>query len=123
MLDIRKGIKNIRDFMIPYKHLNGEQVEKTNLQIEPDCLMIREESYFRKVWSGILIILLLYTATIMPFNIALSNDNGNDNYSPVKVMDTLVDFLFMLDIYINFNSGILAPEQQVVDYSRKRVAV
>lgn len=24
MLDIRKGIKNIRDFMIPYAHLNGE---------------------------------------------------------------------------------------------------
>lgn len=76
MLDIRKGIKNIRDFMIPYAHLNGDQVEKTNLQIEPDCLMITEDSIFRKLWSGVLIVLLLYTATVMPFNIALAGDSS-----------------------------------------------
>lgn len=34
-------------------------------------MMISEESFFRKIWSGVLIILLLYTATVMPFNLAL----------------------------------------------------
>jgi hypothetical protein len=107
--------------MIPFTHLNGETVEKTNHQIHPDCFMISEESYFRKVWSGMLIVLLLYTATVMPFNIALYDDDVN-MLAPTKLMDTMVDFLFMIDIYVNFNTGIVVPEL-AIDYNRKNVSI
>lgn len=72
--------------------------------------MISEDAVFRKIWSGVLIVLLLYTATIMPYNIALAGENSSDQLSPSKFIDTMVDFLFLIDIYVNFNSGILEVE-------------
>ena len=34
----------------------------------------------------------------------------------------MVDFLFMIDIYVNFNSGIPQVESNVVDYKRSTVS-
>lgn len=81
--------------------------------------MIMPDSYFRKFWSTLLIFLLLYTATLMPYKLALIDD---DLDGPWFYVDTIIDFLFLTDIYINFNSPIHKQEQKLYDYNRKRVA-
>jgi hypothetical protein len=103
MLDIGRGIKNIRDFMIPDSGNNELKFEEVLIDSNPDLFMIMTNSIFRKIWSGILIFLLLYTATVMPYKIALIDDDEND---PMFYMDSVVDFLFMIDIYVNFNTPL-----------------
>ena len=65
--------------------------------------MFSPENKFKTIWTVILIFLLLYTAIIMPYKIALIDD---DNDSFFFILDTSVDFLFMFDIMINLNSPI-----------------
>jgi hypothetical protein len=64
--------------------------------------MIESGSNFHKFWGVIMIILLLYTAMVMPYKIALVEDKKDAFY----YIDTLVDFIFMVDIIINFNIPI-----------------
>ena len=64
--------------------------------------MINHDSDFKKFWTIILIFLLLYTAIIMPYKIALIDDDNET----ILIVDTVVDFLFMIDIFINLNSPI-----------------
>lgn len=72
-----------------------------------DCFMIPHDSFVAKAWSFILINLLLYTATVMPFKIALIEDE--DSY-PLFVIDTAIDFLYIIDIFVNFNTPIKRKE-------------
>lgn len=55
----------------------------------------------------------------MPYKIALLDDDNND---ALFLVDTLVDMLFLVDIYVNFNSPITNVEHQL-DYNRRRVTV
>jgi|LauGreDrversion4_2_1035121.scaffolds.fasta_scaffold871324_1 hypothetical protein len=50
-----------------------------------------------------MIIMLLYTAVVMPYKIALIEDDKTD---VVYYIDTAVDFIFMIDILINFNTPL-----------------
>jgi Ion transport protein len=65
--------------------------------------MVESGSNFHKFWGIVIIFLLLYTATLMPYKIALIEDDVKD---PLYYIDTVVDFIFMLDILINFNMPI-----------------
>lgn len=70
----------------------------------------------RKIWSGVLIFLLLYTATIMPYKIALlENDDGN-GVDVMFYIDSMVDMLFLIDIMVNFNTPLTTPEGEL-DYN------
>lgn len=111
----RRGIGRVRDFMLP-EIKTKSIIVKNNLKDKGDCLMMSPYSKFRKIWSSILIIILIYTATIMPYKLALIDD---DNY-PMFLIDTIVDFLFITDIIVVFNSPILEKNGQF-NYSRKRI--
>lgn len=69
----------------------------------PDCLMIRNGSRFHKFWGLVIIVLLFYTALVMPYRLALMEDDTNLLFFYI---DTIVDFLFIFDIIINFNMPI-----------------
>ena len=58
--------------------------------------------------------LLLYTATVMPYDIALIDDSNIPMYN----IDTCVDFMFMFDVLINFNSPLIL-ENNKYNYNRK----
>ena len=62
---------------------------------------------------------MLYTSTVMPYKIALIND---DDYPGLYHLDTVIDFMFMADILINFNTPI-TNDQGDVDYSRRRITL
>ena len=70
--------------------------------------MIKDESFMRKFWSGLLIFLLLYTATVMPYNLALVDDDSGN--TPTYYLDLIVDGLFLIDIVFNFNTPIQSAD-------------
>jgi hypothetical protein len=55
----------------------------------------------------------------MPYKIALINA---DDYPGLDHLDTVIDFMFMADILINFNTPI-TNDQGDVDYSRRRITL
>jgi hypothetical protein len=105
-LDITRGIKKIKDFMVPDPFMSSMKF-KTMMSINningPDCLMIRNGSHFHKFWGLVIIILLFYTALVMPYRLALMEDDTNILFFYI---DTIVDFLFIFDIIVNFNMPI-----------------
>lgn len=67
-----------------------------NLKQKGDWFMFVPFSPFRRAWGILTIIALIYTATIMPYNIALIDDSNFSMY----VIDTFFDFVFMTDILV-----------------------
>jgi len=126
-LNLKRGIQKIRDFMMPEPHqtssttlLRRKLSSKEALSNVPDRFMVESGSNFHKFWALIIIFLLLYTATVMPYKIALIEDDMKD---PLYYIDTIVDFIFMLDIIINFNMPIEQKFKPEPDYNRRRIAV
>lgn len=84
-----------------------------------DLFIWNPNSIPAKIWSGILIILLVYTATLMPYKIALIDDGDNQ---VLFYFDTVIDFMFMFDVYVNFNSPIFV-KQDHYNFNRKVIAL
>ena len=81
--------------------------------------VLEPNSRFKMVWNFVMILLITYTATAMPFRQAFSNDYIED---PVfDVVDLLVDVLFWVDIFINFISAYEKYEG-VYEYRLKKIA-
>lgn len=122
-LDITRGIKKIKDFMVPDPNLNSMRF-KTMVTMNnvngPDFLMIRNGSRFHKFWGIVIIILLFYTALVMPYRLALKEDDTNIIFFYI---DTIVDFLFITDIIINFNMPIEKAYQSAPIYNRKIITL
>ena len=74
------------------------------------------ESTATKIWQVLLIFMLLYTATILPYKLALIDDDNIELFT----IDTVFDFLFIFDIYVNFNTPI---EFKVDNYNFNRRAI
>ena len=59
-------------------------------------------SFLKTIWNLILIGLLIYTATYMPFSMCFI-----DTPSPIsQKFDQVVNILFTIDIFINFISAV-----------------
>ena len=61
--------------------------------------------------------LLLYTATVMPFKLAFIDNEGDLWF----FVDNTIDFLFMFDIYVNLNTPIDAEEEGKKIYDRCKI--
>ena len=82
-------------------------------------LMIDPEGNFCKVWNIVLMFLLIYTATYMPFKLAFISDaDTNTSF----IVDNVVDFMFMFDMCVNFNMPI-RNKDDTYEFSRKIVAM
>ena len=63
-----------------------KQVERTPI------FVIRPHGWFKAIWNNILIVLLVYTATIMPFRLSFES---TPNYSTWFWINIMVDGLFL----------------------------
>lgn len=61
------------------------------------------QSIFKKFWNFIIILLLLYTATYMPYKTAFMEE---ENSGFLFALELIVDFLFVVDIGVNLISAI-----------------
>lgn len=69
--------------------------------------LIHPESRFKHLWSLCICFLLLYTALIMPYRVAFMENVYWDSWT---MLETIMDFLFILDIFINLFSSYPTSE-------------
>jgi hypothetical protein len=63
---------------------------------------------FKRFWNVLIIILLTYVATYVPYDICFA-PSAMEAYSLIKIWDLVVDFLFFIDIIVNFLSSYDDP--------------
>ena len=68
----------------------------------PETGTLHPEKLFRVSWDGIMLVLLLYIAVMVP--IELGSFKLNQTKAHI-VLDVLVDLLFIIDIGLNFRTG------------------
>ena len=78
--------------------MNSRYVRQNN---KPQWYIIMPNSKFKTIWNLIIILLLGYTSTVVPFQVAFVDI---DSFSTI-VFNYIVDFLFGVDIIINFLSA------------------
>ena len=65
---------------------------------------------FKSIWTGIIIILLIYTGIFVPYKLAFILEDVQS----LVVLDMIVDILFFIDIIINFFSAIEAKGGKLI---------
>lgn len=73
---------------------------------------------FKVVWNMIIILMLLYTATYMPYQICFIDESPTGF---MMILDYMIDTLFFLDIFVNFCSAVETVDN-VVDPRFKVIA-
>ena len=80
--------------------------------------MLHPNGYKKTIWNYIMVFLLVYTATVMPFRLAfIKAPIGSDWFW----VETVIDFLFFCDIIVNFFSAFYNSEGKLV-VNRKKIA-
>jgi hypothetical protein len=91
-----KQFKNVYDSMDDDEDENKlHYLIDENFQSDP--WVFSKDSKFRKCWSFIIFILIVYSITVSPVKIAFNEETTTVNY-----LDLVVDCLFILDVILNF---------------------
>ena len=98
-------------------------------------LMFHPYSVARNYWDYMLIMLVAYTAAVIPWNVAfqMRDDCGSEAATEedeelgcmpdsVKALDILVDVLFWLDILVNFRTAYIDNKRHTI-FDQKKVAL
>jgi len=81
------------------------------------CLLFLPATLIKNMWGVVYLLLMLYTAFIMPFVLAYIDDGG-----PWVIIEPVVDGLFFLDILVTFNSAFHNAAGELVT-SRKAICL
>jgi hypothetical protein len=65
---------------------------------------------FKAFWNSVIIFLLVYTATYMPYKTCFIDTPSNES----KIFDQVIDGLFTIDIFINFISAVEMTDGSVI---------
>lgn len=63
------------------------------------------EDPFKRFWNVLIIMLLMYVATYVPYDICFAPGGDGKEWTSIKIFDLFVDFLFFIDIFVNFLSS------------------
>lgn len=125
----RRAIEKLKGDVILYgTSFDRSELDKTKISIsqaiqlkytsfhkqkikDPDFprYLIHPESKFKHIWNVCMILLLIYTALIMPFRVAFMENVYWDAWT---LLETAMDFLFIFDILINLVSSYPTSEGQ-----------
>lgn len=61
--------------MLPYSSVKVKDVQEKLIEDEKDCMIFENNGAFVKTWSTILVSILAYSATVMPYRIAFYEDD------------------------------------------------
>lgn len=70
--------------------------------------ILMPDNKFKIFWNLVVLLLLCYTATIVPYRTAFVDENSEF----MKYFEMLVDILFILDLPVNFLSAIELGENK-----------
>ena len=63
---------------------------------------------FRGLWDGLTLAFVMYTAVYMPYQLAfLLGDESTTTWDALRVLDLMQDFIFLIDIALNFQTGYI----------------
>ncbi|KAL4497341.1 hypothetical protein ABPG72_011276 [Tetrahymena utriculariae] len=65
--------------------------------------IISPDSPFRISWDISIMILIIYAIVLIPFRVAF---DPNDQFAILVSMDNIFDFIFLADLFLNFNTAI-----------------
>lgn len=82
-------------------------------------LILRPNNPIRSAWNVVLAILLVYTATLMPFSMAFID---TVKWNAWFILELTIDGLFFTDVLINLNSAYFNSRRQLV-VSRKKIFI
>jgi potassium voltage-gated channel Eag-related subfamily H member 5 len=74
--------------------------------------IILHYSAFKSRWNWLILMLTFYTAVIVPFNAAFQAKTIEQK--GLIIFDSVVDVVFLVDIFINFHSTFVGPAGEVV---------
>jgi Ion transport protein len=105
--------QSVKNFLYPLdinfeenKNLDAEKGKINFFVLDPNGIILN-------FWSPFSMILLIYTATIMPFRLVFY-DNDNDFSDPWNVIELLIDIGFWVDFVINMLSCYYDEEGTLV---------
>lgn len=89
---------------------------------------IRHDSLFKAVWDWLILALVIFTAIEIPYSVAFliplqGNKWSIDDVTPLFVFNLFVDFLFIVDILINFRTTFIKPTTDEVISAPKQIAL
>lgn len=62
--------------------------------------IILPETLFRKIWNMLILVLMIYTGTLLPYILVFEDDSIN-----TEIIDNIMFYVFILDIFITFVSA------------------
>jgi len=80
--------------------------------------MIHPEGIFRRVWDFIICLLLCYLAIMGPFILGWSSAFTETGDALKDIMDTVIYFTFIADIFLNFRTGIIQDGCLIMDWRK-----
>ena len=63
-------------------------------------------------WDAVVVVCVLYNCLILPFRIGF----GDDEFGPLSVLELMVDFVFITDIFVNFRTGYFTFDTEEDEY-------
>jgi hypothetical protein len=98
-------------------NVGNEATNQDSANDEVPLFMIHPNSKGKSYWNLIVAILLIYTATIMPFALAFIESQPYDAWF---VFDLMIDILFFIDVLVNCNTAYYNSEGKLIS-SRIRI--
>jgi len=84
---------------------------------KPNCLIILPSSRFKLIWNFVIILLLLYTSTYVPYRVAFVDEST----TAYQAFEYCIDALFLFDIFVNFCSAI-EKKDGTIDVRMRQIA-
>ena len=120
LLDQNMLYKANIDELIDKKSRKQEEFRKMNTELyqirEEHMWLIHPDSWFKRTWNIILMVILLYTAIIMPFRIAFENVVFWDAWT---VIEFIIDGTFLTDVILTFFSMYYKSDGRLISNRSK----
>jgi hypothetical protein len=95
---------------IAYTTRESRQFFQSTTRVGLDSFVLLPKHPFRRFWSSIISILLLYTATVTPYQVCFIEEEDENWFSIVLI----IDCIFFMDIIINFFSAYTDQEGKLI---------
>lgn len=100
-----------------FQQVPGHMLEEIGTHLQGDQCLLAPQSCFRLSWDGVSCILLLVQLWLTPLVLAFSPETGVPEFFPY--MEDFTTVFFMIDIVLNFNTGLIRQndgmEQIIMD--------
>ena len=124
LTDLQNHYKQNIDEVISTKtekreHFRAINEQEEEVKLQEDKWILTSNSYFKRIWDQLIAITLLYTATVMPYQLAFQDEHFWDAW---VILELIIDAIFSVDIAVNFLSEVVLDDG-TVETDRHKIAL